>query len=83
VAVFFGFSGVFFFDVFFCFLAMKTKIINYEGQGTRHTWRKQARLVKPSAKPDLTDFTDNHRSAKACISENLRNPGSTLSFSTR
>src|SRR6476620_3479254 len=41
VAVFFGFSGVFFFDVFFCLLAMKTKIINYKGQGTRQVRRKQ------------------------------------------
>jgi len=28
VAVFFGFSAGFFFDVFFCLLAMKTKINN-------------------------------------------------------
>ena len=36
VAAFFGFSGGLFFDLFFCLVAMKTKIIFYRGQGIRH-----------------------------------------------
>src|SRR6476620_9944426 len=35
VAAFFGFSGGLFFDLFFCLVAMKTKIIFYKGHGTR------------------------------------------------